>query len=286
MMSYDERTEQGCPAAGDEKAEAEGQEMLNGIKAAKGFTANGLTGNGLKIIAMITMLIDHTAVALPMPDFFVYGLMRFIGRIAAPILFFFVAEGYHHTGNKNKYLLRLAAFAVISYLPFIWFMTGGLPNSNNYLILNVIYTLFIGFLALRAKREISRQWLKTLTVFLLFLLSLPGDWSYLAVIYILAFDYYRGDFKKQAYAYTIITFISVAQDFLHPIAGLLDGQPLIAESLAVGIINLGRFLPIGLLYLYNGQKGSGGKWAQWGFYIFYPLHLILLCLVRILLNGN
>lgn len=233
---------------------------------------------------MVTMLIDHMAVALPMP-YFLYGLLRFIGRIAAPILFFFIAEGYHHTGNKNKYMMRLAAFAAVSYIPFVWFMKGNLPNGNNWLTLNVIYTLLIGFLALRAKREIEQPWLKTTVILVLLWLSLPGDWSYLAVLYILAFDHFRGDFKKQAYAYCAITLISMIPELFYPIVCLLNSQPMIKQNLAIGIINLGRFLPIGLLYLYNGQKGGGGKWAQWGFYVFYPFHLIILCIIRGLLNG-
>jgi hypothetical protein len=211
--------------------------------------------------------------------------MRFIGRLAAPILFFFIAEGYHHTGDKNKYMGRLAIFALLSYVPFVWFLSGTLPNGNNWLDLNVIYTLFLGFLALRARREIHSLLLKSLAIAALFALSWPGDWSYYALFYILAFDHFRGDFLKQAYAYLAITFITALPEFIYLFSLLFGSRAGGAGYLAVVIINLGRFLPIGLLYFYNGRKGRGGKWAQWGFYAFYPLHVLLLCVLRALLNG-
>ena len=121
------------------------------------------------------MLIDHIAAVFARNDLMLYISMRFIGRIAAPVMFFFIAEGYSHTRNKNKYALRLAVFAAVSYLPFVWFMLIALPNGNGYYELNVIYTLLLGYLALRANREISELWIRVAVICLLMLLSIPGD---------------------------------------------------------------------------------------------------------------
>lgn len=243
----------------------------------------GLSANALKAIAVAAMFIDHAAHALVAPttpqNLIIYGIMRFIGRITAPVMFYFIAEGYHYTRDKNKYTLRLAVFAAISYLPFVFFISGGLPKGKDFFAFDVIYTLLIGLLALRAYREISNRWMRTIAIIGLIALSVPGDWGSLAVIYILAFDYFRGSFRNQALAYLVITALTGAADYLTPIYNALTGRFVGSQSVAMALINLGRFIPIGLLYFYNGKKGPGGKWAQWGFYIVYPLHLIALCII-------
>ena len=79
-----------------------------------------LSGSWLKVIAMITMTIDHMAVFLPYfherPT--LYLAMRTIGRVALIIFAFLLAEGFVHTRNKKKYGYNLAIFAIISQLPY------------------------------------------------------------------------------------------------------------------------------------------------------------------------
>jgi len=245
----------------------------------------GLSAHALKAIAIFAMLIDHMAAVFARHDIVVYGAMRFVGRLTAAIMFFFIVEGYHHTRDKNRYTLRLAVFAAISYLPFVWFAGHALPNGNPFLKLNVIYTLLIGLLAVRANREIGPLWLKTVTLCGLIALSIPGDWSYWAVFYILGFDLFRGDFKKQAYAYIFITLISIGPDYFAIFRQMFYGHAINPGVVIIALVNLGRFVPIGLLRFYNGEKGGGGKWVQWAFYLFYPLHLLVISIVAMLLYG-
>ena len=83
----------------------------------------GLSGTTIKFIAIAAMLIDHIAWAF-VPTYSVFGqIMHVIGRITASIMCFFVAEGYYYTKNVKKYVLRLAIFALISHVPFIFFET-------------------------------------------------------------------------------------------------------------------------------------------------------------------
>ena len=93
----------------------------------------GLDGNQLKIIAMVAMTIDHlVAVIFPNypTDWWIIGL-HMIGRLAAPIFWFFIAEGYFYTRDWKKYALRLLGFAVVGHfaynfafgIPFIPFKT-------------------------------------------------------------------------------------------------------------------------------------------------------------------
>ena len=94
----------------------------------------------LKCIAMISMLIDHTSVAY----FGQTTLFNVIGRIAFPIFAFQISEGYIHTKNLKKYLLRLFCFAIISQVPFMLFVS---MFTNNFSF-NIFGTLFVGLLAI------------------------------------------------------------------------------------------------------------------------------------------
>ena len=108
--------------------------------------------NHLKIIAIIAMTIDH-ATDLLYPSFPAQPIpiaLHIIGRLTAPIMWFFIAEGYHYTHNIKKYLLRLGIFAVISHfaycfafgINFIPFKTGVFSQTS------VMYPLFIAVLVL------------------------------------------------------------------------------------------------------------------------------------------
>jgi len=240
------------------------------------------SANALKLIAIIAMLIDHTAHLFLPPASTAYIVMRFIGRITAPVMFYFVAEGYRRTKNINRYTMRLAAFAAISYVPFVYFMTHDWPNEFNYLELNVIYTIFIGFLFIRAKNEIKNTALKIAVMTILLILSIPGDWTYIALLMMLVFDHFHGDFGKQKFAYLIviltagnlISFFLVQPFWLVAYGGSLD-----FSVFRRVLTELGMMIPIFLLGRYNGELGKGGKLSKWGFYLFYPAHLILLALI-------
>jgi hypothetical protein len=241
-----------------------------------------LSANALKFIAIAAMLIDHTAHIFVPNDWPLYSMMRFVGRITGPVMFYFIAEGYHFTRNKNLYTLRLAVFALVSYLPFILAMEG-MPSASNLLSLSVGYTLLLGHLMLRAQHEIKNAALKWALTGALIALSLPGDWSYIGMFMMLVFDYFRGDFRKQAFGYLLImlSFGSVFAAAVYPLNMLLQGMPIDWRMPVNMIPQFGQILPITLLYFYNGLKGRGGNFAKWGFYAFYPAHLLILGIIRL-----
>lgn len=115
----------------------------------------------LKIIALITMMIDHTAAALTLPRA-VNTLMRSIGRIAFPIYAFFIAEGCRHTRSREKYMLRLGLFGLISQFPFVFafYGWGWEPESWWYQILipgNVFYTMFLAVACIHIWETLRRR---------------------------------------------------------------------------------------------------------------------------------
>lgn len=99
-----------------------------------------MTSFALKCIAMLTMFVDHTSVA-----FFSHTtLFNVIGRIAFPIFAFQISEGYVHTKNFKKYLLRLFVFALVSQIPFMLFKS----IFTNSFGINIFGTLFFGLLSI------------------------------------------------------------------------------------------------------------------------------------------
>ena len=128
-----------------------------------------LTGNQIKTIALVAMTLDHlTCVIFPNypTDWRIIGI-HMIGRIAAPVFWFFVAEGYYHTRNFRKYAAKLFIFAIISHfaynfafgIPFIPFKTSVFNQTS------VIWALFWGLIALAIQQnETFKDWQKILMI--------------------------------------------------------------------------------------------------------------------------
>ncbi len=112
----------------------------------------GLSTFWLKIIAIITMTIDHTAVCLETPY---YTLMRGIGRIAFPIFCYLIVEGFFYTRCLWKYILRLFVFALISQIPFNLMLYKSPCYTGGYL--NVYFTLLIGLITIYLVNKLITQ---------------------------------------------------------------------------------------------------------------------------------
>ena len=243
-----------------------------------------LTLNTLKYIAIIAMAIDHIAhVFVPYES--VLGIfMNIIGMIAGPIMFYSVVEGYHHSRSLNKYLLRLGVFAIISQLPFIYFVNGGFAASldiQSYFYINIIYTMLLGTFAIHIRRKLKKPIIAIILILFLSILCIPTDWGMLGIIFIIIFDYFYGNFKKQALAYCMIVLLLIISNTGIHIALFTffdEGIFNVSDLNISGIDQAGMFLPIILLGFYNGKKGKGGIFAKWFFYIFYPLHFLVLSL--------
>lgn len=237
----------------------------------------GLSANQLKFIAIIAMLIDHIAWAFVPIRSLPGQVMHTIGRLTIPIMCYFIAEGYHHTKNVKRYALRLGIFAIISHIPFIYFETGHLPISftNGTQIkfqTSVMYNLFLGLISLIViNNKRICKYIKLIIIIIICIASMIGDWFFLAVLWILAFEINYGNFKKQITYFSFIAIVLLTAPLLnlfHIIGGVWWEQ----------IFQLGVFLSLPLLSKYNGQKGS--KNFKWVFYIFYPLHLLILGLIK------
>ncbi len=221
-----------------------------------------LSGVALKIIAVVAMTLDHFA-WLYIPLASTSGqLLHLVGRMTAPLMAFLVAEGYYYSKNLPRYVLRLAVFAVLSHLPFTYYATGTLtffaPTS-------VLFTILLGLLALIIARHDALHWaVKLLCLAGIFALSMLGDWSFFMVLWILAF----GIFHDRRDLALICHIFIVLLVFVHAAWNL---QLMMLKYL---IYCFGGMLIVPLILLYNDKPGKPRM--QYFFYLYYPLHLILI----------
>lgn len=231
----------------------------------------------IKYFAAFAMLVDHIAWWLVDTYSPLGFVMHLFGRMTAPIMSFFIAEGYHYTRNVNRYLLRLGIFAVISWFPFIYMETGNLPfvlkNGQFiafYPMQSVIYSFFLALLSLKITHsDRLTSGVKTLIQICLLLFSMLGDWYCMPILWVHCFDRHRGDFRKQAYAFAKVSIIVITVLIISMGGGFLG------NSFQYGVLL--ALIPI---YFYNGEKGRGGKFNKWFFYVFYPLHMLVIGVIK------
>ena len=228
-----------------------------------------LSGSVLKLIAVITMLIDHSYHVLDkFPGFrhvfwkinaeyqvSFYLLCRTVGRIAFPLYAFLLTEGFRHTHDRKKYALNLFIFALISEIPWNLLLGGKIFYEKQ----NVFFTLFLGLLCMTVY-EHYRENLKKQLCFLLIIavtaMFLNADYGLKGVGFIFAMYLLRE--KK------------VPQMFVS--SAFLSGN--IFYTFGV----MSAFLPINL---YNQERGFiRGKFWKYAFYAFYPVHMLILYLIQ------
>ena len=223
--------------------------------------------NVLKYIAIAAMLSDHIAMLFMAEYPLIYFFMRLIGRLTAAIMSFFIAEGFYYTKSKYKYGMRLGIFALFSQFAYTFFENGTLLTYNLLTDWNVIFTLFIGFCVLLAYQKIINKPVRWIVIILLCAVSYFGDWMIIAPVWILCFYIFRDNKKKRIIVFSVLAAVEVASCIPFIIS---HGE----------IWQIGIFLVIPLLLLYNGKKGSDSPIHKWAFYLFYPLHLLALGIIK------
>lgn len=233
------------------------------------------SGSALKLIAVITMMVDHMALLWLHPvvskitllhflgrTLTLYSLMRLIGRISFPIFCFLIVEGFLHTRDRRKYGTRLLFFALISEIPW------DLAAFNRWFYYpkqNVFFTLLLGYLALCviARMEKDKDQGKRMRYGLL-LLGLLG-----------AAFLIRADYGVAGFAFIIMLYLARS---VPPVRAVL-GCCMLPSHWRAGL----AMIPISL---YNGKRGfvQGQGWKLF-FYVFYPAHLVILFLLRRLALG-
>lgn len=240
----------------------------------------GINAMHLKVIALVTMLIDHIGAILIMPMvdssnpadklMRIYMIMRIIGRIAFPIFAYLIVEGFVHTKNYKKYLLRVFIFSLVSIVPYnlaFGYAFYNVTYWRNYTFGNVGFTFLISLIMLYFIRKVESlnmniilNWLARLIVVAIFVwigFLIRCDRRGYGVLVVAGFYLFRDSKIKQMLS-TIITFMDQWAMFI------------------------GAYLSLIPIYLYNGKKGRDIRYIL---YVFYPLHLLILALIRNFILG-
>lgn len=238
-----------------------------------------MTRNTLKIIACVTMLIDHIGVIL-FPDILI---LRLIGRTAMPLFAFFIGEGCIHTRNRKKYFLQLFILGLICQCAYI--AESLITKSGNGLYLNILLTFscsvilcccLLNFLEAREKNEnkkaiISGALFLVLSAMIYLISTLPSK-----IGIPLTFDYGFGGI-------ILPIFVLFSKDKKGKLLSFSLGLILMVFTLnySNSLLSLCSFIPLILLFFYNGKNGKTA--LKWSFYLFYPLHLAILYLISLLI---
>lgn len=219
-----------------------------------------LTGFDLRMIATVTMVIDHIgACGLVRGD--LNTLFRCIGRVAFPIYCFLLAEGAMRTRNMMKYLGRILIFALVSELPYDLLMHRRLWYAGNQ---NILWTLLAALTGIAAYRLSRTKWKGTwkeilgpiaMVAMLLLAEHLRFDYGWQGVLLIYAMYIWRSEMQRIKYPYLLLVVLLFGSFWWNDIE----------------ILALLAFLPC---CLYNGEKGP--KCPGLLFYAFYPAHLLVL----------
>lgn len=244
------------------------------IQTAAGSGLRVLNRDVIKYMAMFTMLLNHIAHVFLAEGAPFYELLEDIGFFTAPVMCYFMVEGYEYTRSKVRYGLRLLLFALLSQIPFLLaFGQGGF---------NMIYTLLCCFLILVVMERVSSPLLRSVLGALLVLATAVGDWAVVAPVLTIFLANGRGDRRKTALGfgmgYVFFSLLNV-QRFMFGAQGDWTLYAVTHAALSgLGILAAA----VVILVFYNGERAKRGRnFSKWFFYIFYPAHLLILYLIKI-----
>ena len=235
-------------------------------------TRFGLDSTALRLLAILFMVLDHLWATVVPGNLW----LTFLGRLAFPIFAFQLCEGYRHTGDFRRYRRRLLVFALLSEIPFNLFYAGSVIFPFHQ---NVLFTLLLGLLAMRQadmlRREegIKKKSLRCLALLLILAggVVLFPDYGLMGVMTVLCFFVFRDHRLFQLAAMAVLNiFAFKGQTIPVSLGALAFDFPIQGFAL----------LALPLIWLYNGEKGPGGKGLRLFWYIFYPLHMLALYFIQ------
>lgn len=226
----------------------------------------------IKSIAMVTMTLNHIAGVFMKPDSWLYYLFCGIGYFTGVVMINFILEGYKYTSSKKRYFLRLLSFGLLSQFPFVFAFT------NNGGRLNMMFSLCICFGIIWALEELDNKLYKVVVITVAFILSFYCDWPLLAPVLTLLLYWAKKSPSIKAIPQCIFIVIFWLFQFL-------DGQGVFSVAInllysmlsIIGVVI--AFLVVN--FFYNGKlKQKRSAFYKWFFYIFYPLHLVIIGIVE------
>lgn len=225
-----------------------------------------MTSFMLRLLALLSMLADHTGLAL----FPRVGVFRCVGRLAFPLYCFLLVQGYIHTRDVRAYAQRLLLLAILSEIPFDLLIFG---RAACMVEQNVLFSLLLGLAAVwvvdRFESEPAKAALGTLLVFMLSMLA-RVSYGWLGVALCLWFYKLRLSRVRQALCILPI-------EGVYCLSLALSG---VEQSWV--LVSLCAMLSAVPVLLYNGRPGLRNRLISILFYAAYPLHIVALLIARAL----
>ena len=239
----------------------------------------GLTSNKLKIIAIILMILDHIGY------YFVsyisketFDVLRFLGRMAMPVFAFLIVQGFFHTKDIKMYIFKLFITATI----FQGLLFGlGIINHvyvpNFYIVintyLNILYSFVLSLLLLWlidkkyiVKNKVVNCLLKIVGISLVTLVYFLIDLELGLRVPVTILGFYVAEkIKRSGKSAELSQVVMLIALVLALLANYKNLQ-----------FNLPSVLSLFIISLYNGERGKKNKWISTAFYVFYPLHHVIL----------
>jgi hypothetical protein len=225
----------------------------------------------LKIIAIVTMTCDHL-------NYLLYGnkitYLTYVGRLAFPIFAYQLVFGFFHTKNIKRYLSRLLIFAFISQIPFYLYFHDFMTGFR----LNTIFELYLGIISIYFIDKYKNIFIKGIIIIITLLIAKYANIDYglwgILVIYMFYFSekICENNISKKA---NIIIY-SLILCFVKFFYKMLKARIFIIPRVLLGLFT---FLPFILILFHNGKEGKKTKYL---FYIYYPLHLIILYVIKLI----
>ena len=226
--------------------------------------------NAIRLLAAAAMTLNHAAAVFLPEGSFWWALLTYAGYLTAPVMCWFVVEGWHHTRDVRRYAGRLLTFALLAQLPYM----GALQLHNG----NVLFTLLACLLIVDVMHTEVRPERRMLLLLLLAGATAFCDWSCLLAGAAVLFARSRGSraMQKQAWGLFLAVFA------LSVFSGNLEQYSLPA---AIGHTLGAMCGPLAgailVLYLYDADRPvRRTAFSRWFFYLYYPLHLAILWALR------
>ena len=215
----------------------------------------------IKIIACITMLLDHIKYSSPVFENFA---TEYLGRLSFPLFAFLIAEWYTHTKNLKKYYKRLFIFGLLSQIPFMLFRT----LVGEWKMLNIMFTLLLGLASIDVYNKIKSKYISIPLVIMIIILGevIQVDYGWLGVATVFVMYLFRNKKSFLPLVYGMIIFV-----YYYSVAG--TKYIFLNENI---LLMLFTWLSTFIINKYNGEKGKGMKYF---FYWFYPVHMLIVYLL-------
>ncbi|MGL5652685.1 MAG: TraX family protein [Paraclostridium sp.] len=231
----------------------------------------------IKVLLLILMLLDHLWFAFPKVfPAYIHGLSRCVSVMFA----YFLVEGFFYTRSRTKYGLRLFVFAVFMKIGNAIINLIVSSNPSAMVENNIFATLFVGFVMInlfelsKSKKGINKIGLIILGIIIGLVGLVSTEGGNVVIPFIVIAYCFRGSFKKQFVGYVLLSSLLLYTTLQGP----LDYEMLMFNSDFLFI------LVIPVILLYNGERGLNNKFSKYMFYVFYPLHLWLLAIIRFMVS--